>query len=79
MPDKFQYTGFTATKRQRQFNELENAGSEIFYRCIDCRNCGKCKNGEQIELISVQEEVEQGIINKSVTVDVRIGKTIAYH
>ena len=29
--DMFQETGFTTAKRQRQFNEGENAGSEILY------------------------------------------------
>merc|ERR1712048_1081236 len=55
----------------------ENAASEILYRCINCRNCQKCKNGERIESISIKEEVEQDIINKSVSVDTSKGKTEA--
>ena len=31
----------------------------------------KCKNGALIENISVQEEVEQTLINESVTVDLK--------
>ena len=54
--------------QQRHFEEVENAASEILYRCINCRNCLKCRNGEQIEYISVKEEVEQDLISKSVMV-----------
>ena len=54
---------------QKSFDEVENAASQILYRCIDCRNCQKCKNNEKIESISIKEEVEQDLINQSVTVD----------
>ena len=46
-------------RKEKRFEEVENAGSEILYRCIDCRECGKCKHGEQIEMLSYREEVEQ--------------------
>ena len=75
--NEFQYTGFTISRRQKQFEEVENSGSEILYRCADCRKCGKCRNGEQVELISVREEVEQDVINKSVTVNVETDTTVA--
>ena len=41
-------------------------GSKTFekLRCLDCRNCLKCKNGGSMEEISVQEEFEQNLINK---------------
>ncbi|MCH2406210.1 MAG: hypothetical protein MK200_08470, partial [Nitrosopumilus sp.] len=67
--------GFIAKKKY--FEEAENAGSEILYRCVDCRKCTKCRNGEKIELISIREEVEQDIINKSISVDVHAGITTA--
>ena len=54
---------------QKYFENAENAASEILYRCVNCRNCQKCRNGERIELISIKEEVEQDLINKSVTLD----------
>ena len=44
---------------------------------MDCRNCSKCKNGERIEQISIKEEIEQEIINKSVTVDLKHAITTA--
>ena len=66
-----------STLTQKYFEEVENAASEILYRCINCRNCQKCKNGERIENISIKEEIEQDLINNSITVDVNAGKTVA--
>ena len=63
--------------KQKYFEQVENAATEVPYRCVDCRSCQKCKNGEQIELLSIKEEVEQELINKSVTVDVKSGTTTA--
>ena len=37
---------------------------------MKCRNCLECKNGSTIDEISIQEEIEQDVINKSITVDV---------
>ena len=61
----------------KQFEQVEDAGSEIWYRCKECRGCPLCKSGGQIETISIREEVEQDVINKSVTVDLEAGKTTA--
>ena len=66
------------TRNQKLFNEAENAGSEITYRCINCRNCQECKHHDQIEPMSLKEEVEQSIIDKSVTVDIINCVTSAY-
>ncbi|XP_066927799.1 uncharacterized protein [Clytia hemisphaerica] len=52
----------------RVFEEVEAAGSEISYRCPKCRECKDCKHDSN-ETISIREEVEQTIINKSVTID----------
>ena len=57
-------------KCARQFEEVENAGTEVSYRCIDCRNCPECKKSPRIEDISIQEEVEQSLIDRSVSVDI---------
>ena len=59
------------TRNQKVFDQVEDAGSQISYRCINCRNCKDCKSSEVIESISFKEEVEQHIINKSVTVDIK--------
>ena len=62
---------------EKLFNEVENAGSEILYRCVNCRSCKVCPKGEKVELMSIQEEVEQDIINKSVVVDIAKGVVMA--
>ena len=52
------------SKRLKMFENIEAAGTNISYRCVDCRNCLECKKGNKIEEISIQEEVEQSVINK---------------
>ena len=68
---------FLTTSQQKHFETVENAASEILYRCINCRKCQKCRNGERIEYISMREEIEQDLINNSVTVDIKNGITMA--
>ena len=51
------------------FNEVEEIGSEISYRCTTCRECKDCKNLDSIQAVSIREEAEQFIINTSVKVD----------
>ena len=48
------------------FEDVESTGSETTYRCIKCRNCKVCKEHLTDEIMSVKEEVEQDVINKSV-------------
>ena len=61
----------------KYFENTENAASEISYRCINCRQCQKCKDGEHIKFTSIKEEVEQDIINQSVTINFETGKAEA--
>ena len=56
-------------KRLKMFEMIENAGTDISYRCINCRSCSNCKKSAQVEYISLQEELEQGMIDKSVSVN----------
>ena len=58
-------------KTQKQFNQAEEAGSEIMYPCINCRACKTCKDHDQIEMTSIKEEVKQNMINQSVHVDLK--------
>ena len=53
----------------KMFEEVENAGSEISYRCNNCRNCKASEEHARVDMMSVKKEVEQDVINKSVTVD----------
>ena len=71
------YKNKSSLKESKLFEIAENAGTEITYRCVDCRNCSKCKKSSQIECISIQEEIEQDIIEDSVTVDLEKGITTA--
>ena len=66
-----------APKGVKRFDDMESAGTEVTYRCVDCRSCVKCKNGLRIEAISIQEEMEQALIERCVTVDVSRGVTTA--
>ena len=63
------YVNKKVPKVVKIFEEIEKAGTEINYRCLDCRDCAQCKKGSSIEETSIQEDIEQQIINKSVSVD----------
>ena len=66
-----------ATKCVKKFEEIERAGTEVTYRCVDCRSCSKCKNGLKFEAVSIQKDSEQALIERCVTVDVSRGVTTA--
>ena len=57
-------------RSEKAFNLVENAASEITYPCVNCRNCKQCKDHEKTEVIRIKEEIEQNLINKSVTGDI---------
>ena len=59
---------FFINRQMRQVNRTENTGTEISYRCIKCRSCNTCKTDENLETVSVKEEIEQDLINNSVPV-----------
>ena len=65
------------SKPMRLFEEVEAAGSEISYRCPRCRDCKDCKDDSN-DVISIKEEIEQTIIEKSVTIDFNNGITRAF-
>ena len=58
-----------APKNLKIFEDVESAGTEVSYRCPKCRGCPDCLKSQKVECISVQAEVEQDMIDKSVTVD----------
>ena len=53
----------------KQFDNIEEVGMAITYRCVDCRACFNCKKGARFEALSIQEEVEQNLIEQSIYVD----------
>ena len=63
--------------RMRRFNEAEEAGSQIEFRCVKCRLCKDCKDHDANEATSIREEVEDDIIKRSITYDVERQRTIA--
>ena len=68
---------YHAPRAYRRFEAAEMAGSQITFRCPDCRICCNCKNHEHIEAVSIKEEVEQDLINKSIHIDVEKCETSA--
>ena len=61
----------------KTFDEIDTAGTDVSFRCIDCRNCVNCKKSQRIDSVSMQEEVEQDLIERNVTVDIVAGKSSA--
>ena len=58
----------TLSQQIKMFENAEDAGSHISYRCINCRDCKRCKT-QNLELMSIREEIEQDQIDKSVSID----------
>lgn len=56
------YIDKRAPKCIKKFEELENSGTEVLYRCSDCRNCVRCKDGPRIEDVSIEQEFEQTLV-----------------
>ena len=71
------YNKRSKLKLDKKIEIIENAGTDVSYRCVQCRDCSICKQNEKIEYISIQEEVEQNIIDKSVKVDLVTCETTA--
>ena len=61
----------------KEFDEVENAATEINYRCFNCRNCPECKKCPRLDSITFQEEAEQSIIDRCVNADINRRVTIA--
>ena len=59
-------TRYNIRTEEYRSSEIENLGTEITYRCIRCRNCNDCRKGEILEKVSLQEELEQAMIESSV-------------
>ena len=55
-----------APKCLKTFEDTENMGTNISYRCVDCRNCKECMKGSLMEEIRIREEYEQSLINNGV-------------
>ena len=60
--------------RLREIIDQDDVGQEVSYRCPTCSKCVKCKESGKTQAVTLQESVEQDIIEKSVTVDKEKGK-----
>ena len=71
------FTSANLSSQQRMFEQVESTGSEISFRCPTCRICKECKHHKEYESISLKEEVEQNIIDSSVTINIEDKRTTA--
>ena len=67
--EEVQQTILHAKHEEKKYFDLESIGSEAMYRCPKCRVCCDCKKGESLEMTSLKEEMEQRLIEQSVTFD----------
>ena len=47
----------------------QECGVDINYRCVKCRDCSSCRDSDRTEAISLREEAEMDMIDKSVQLD----------
>ena len=66
------------SKMMKEYQMIDQIGTEMGYRCVKCRVCSECKKGDRIEKESLVEEREQHIIEESVSYDSEKKKLIAY-
>ena len=59
----------TAGRTVKEFKMLDELGSELGYRCIKCRSCNDCKDGDNLELKSLVEEKQDYQIASCVSYD----------
>ena len=64
-------------KNFSKFESIECAGTEISYRCVRCRGCLACKTSGKVDSVSVQEEIEDEVVQRSVTVHLEKGFVVA--
>ena len=55
---------------EKDYFAIEELGTKTEYRCVACRNCHRCRQGDSLEKISLKEEAEQAQIENSVQLNV---------
>ena len=71
---------FVANSRPRNaklYMQVEEAGTACNYRCPDCRNCEDCRTNGLKDMGTIEEEVEQSLIEKTVKIHQDQGYTEA--
>ena len=66
----FAYIARRGPKCLKTFEGIEQSGTEVSYRCMECRNCKQCLKSALIDEISIETEMQQDLIEKSVSVDI---------
>ena len=83
VPDHWDITGSSSSystfskDRLVRFLDGEDMGTSVAYRCPACRNCSSCRSGNILEEVSLNEEREQFIIEKSVQYDANKKQLVA--
>ena len=60
---------------ERHFQDEEEAGCTIDFRCSACAECPDCKKGARLRPVSIREEAEEALIEKSILTDFEAGVT----
>ena len=60
-----------------KYMQLQNEGLSTSYKCPRCRDCKDCQKGAGRETMSIRQEHEQELIQKSIRIDERTGKAVA--
>lgn len=60
---------YSIAKDEQRFWDAENSAADADYRCVVCRNCQKCKDGDRQEKLSLNEEKEDFLIDNTLEYD----------
>ena len=63
------YKATVPIARMREILDIDNTEEYAYYRCSECSKCIKCKTPTRRHAISLQESVEQELIERSVTIN----------
>ena len=53
----------------RRLRLQQEFGVENDFRCVKCRECTDCKDSDKVEFISLKEEAEMELVDRSVELD----------
>ena len=56
---------------EKAFDDQESAGATVDFKCSDCVDCPKCKQGDKLRQVSMKEIAEDALIYDSVEVNVK--------
>ena len=68
----FDHEGMENSETLREIRKLrleQECGIDLNYRCVKCRDCPACKNSDKTEAVSLKEEAEMELVDKSVKLD----------